>query len=59
MKNGSVKYRGHNVSLEKQLSDGSYRGRVRNSNGSSVRGLAKQNKNGVWRFYPTNPSLLD
>lgn len=48
------------VSLDKQLEDGSYRARVRQSgSGNSIRGVARKNVLGVWRFYPTNPENLD
>lgn len=49
-----------NVELLKDLGGGKYRARVRNrETSSSIRGIASQNVNGVWRFRPTNSENLD
>lgn len=48
------------VSLEKELTDGSYRARIREyGTGNSIRGIARQRSDGQWRFYATNPENLD
>lgn len=54
----TVKGQKRNVSLERQLDDGGYLARVRASNGNSIRGKAKKNTLGVWRFTPSNPRAL-
>lgn len=56
----TVKGERTNVSLGEKRSDGSYAARIRKyGTGNSVRGRAKQNSLGVWRFTPTNPSSLN
>lgn len=55
----TVKGQKTNVSLGNQLPDGSYRARVRQyGTGNSIRGLARKNKIGVWRFTASNPEAL-
>lgn len=55
----TVKGQKRNVSLENQRNDGSYSARVRESGtGNSIRGVARKNKLGVWRFTASNPNAL-
>lgn len=55
----TVRGQRRNVELTRNLGDNKYRARVRKGgNSTSVRGVAQQYQNGVWRFTPTNPENL-
>lgn len=54
----TIRGREANFSPEKRLTDGSLRGRIRTSNGNSIRGRVVTNSLGVKRFVPSNPTSM-